>query len=189
MFGRATSSFGTPEHDLHLIRRGALNPLFSKISVQRLEPVVQLMVDKLVSRLENLQGSGSKVNLVDAFSSLTGDVIGQYAFAKPLGLLDSPDFASHWHKAIMDISENSHMPKHFTWVEPLLRSMPLWPVRLMSPQSMPLIELQMGFEKQVNDFKADLIKGHKFTGQPTIFYDMIANDQVRPQEKDSILTE
>ena len=186
MFGRATSTFGTPEHDLHRIRRAALAPFFSKVSVQRLEPVVQLMVDKLVSRLEDLQEAGSTVNLIDVFSALTGDVIGQYAFAKPLGLINSPDFAPHWHRAIMDISENGHMLKHFQWMEPLLRNMPLWLVRLINPQIMPLIELQNDFEEQVNDFKADLARGRKFTGQRTIFYDMIANDQVRPQEKDSV---
>ena len=185
MFGRATSTFGTPGHELHRIRRATLSPFFSKASVQQLEPVVQLMVDKLMSRLEKLQESGAILNLIDVFSALTGDVIGQYAFAKPLGLLDGPEFAPQWHRAILDLSENGHMLKHFTWMEPLLRSMPLWLVRMMNPQAMPLIELQMGFEKQVNGFKADLANGRKYTGQRTIFYDMIANDQVRPQEKDS----
>ncbi len=183
MFGRASSTFGTPGHELHRIRRAALSPFFSKASVQKLEPVVQLMVDKLVSRLEKLQGSGAILNLFEVFSALTGDVIGQYAFAKPLGLLDSPDFAPQWHRAIFDISENGHMLKHFTWMEPLMRSMPLWLVRMMNPQIMPLIELQMDFEQQINDFKADLAKGRKFTGQRTIFYDMMANEHVGPQEK------
>ncbi len=185
MFGRATSTFGTPGHELHRIRRAALSPFFSKASVQQLEPVVQLMVDKLVTRLEKSQGSGAILNLIDVFSALTGDVIGQYAFAKPLGLLDSPDFAPQWHKAIIDISENGHMLKHLTWMEPLLRSMPLWLVRVMNPQIMPMIELQKDFENQVNEFKADLQQGRKFTGQRTIFYGMIANDQVRPEEKTS----
>jgi cytochrome P450 len=163
-----------------------MSPFFSKASVQRLEPAVQLIVNKLVSRLENLQGSGSKVNLVDVFSALTGDVIGQYAFAKSLGFMDSPDFAFDWHKAFMDLSENGYLLEHFTWVEPLLRSMPLWLVRLMSPQAVPLIEMQKDREQQINDFKEDLAKGRKSTEQRTIFYDILENDQVRPQEKESV---
>ena len=35
------------------------------------------MVDKLIVRLEDLKGTGKKINLVDAFTSLTGDIIGQ----------------------------------------------------------------------------------------------------------------
>jgi cytochrome P450 len=163
-----------------------MSPFFSKASVQRLEPAVQLVVNKLVSRLENLRGSGSKVNLVDVFAALTGDVIGQYAFAKSLGFMESPDFAFHWHKAFMDLSENGYLLEHFTWVEPLLRSMPLWLVRLMSPQAVPLIEMQKDREKQIDDFKEDLAKGRKITEQRTIFYDILENDQVRPQEKESV---
>lgn len=163
-----------------------MSPFFSKASVQRLEPAVQLVVNKLVSRLENLRGSGSKVNLVDIYSALTGDVIGQYAFAKSLGFMDSPDFAFHWHKAFMDLSENGYLLEHFTWVEPLLRSMPLWLIRLMSPQAVPLIEMQKDREQQINDFKEDLAKGRRITEQRTIFYDILENDQVRPQEKESV---
>lgn len=185
MFGRSTSTFGTSEHDLHRFRRSALSPFFSKSSVQRLEPTVQSVADKLVSRLEILRGSGSNINLIDAFSALAGDVIGHYAFAKSLGFMDSPHFAPHWHKAMMDVSENGYLLVHFTWIEPLLRSMPLWLVRLMNPQIISLIEMQKGFEQQINDFKLDLAKGRKMTGQRTIFYDMLANDQVRPQEKES----
>ena len=36
---------------------------------------------------------------------------------------------------------------------------------------------------QVVSVKADLEKGQKPTGQKSVFYDMITNDQVRPEEK------
>lgn len=53
---------------------------------------------------------------VDAFACLTGDVVGQYAFAKPYGLLDDPDFSPYWHKLMMDVSENTHLLKQFGWL-------------------------------------------------------------------------
>lgn len=73
-FGPTFPSFSTVGHDLHRIRRGALAPFFSKASVTQLEPTVQAVIAKLVSRLGGLQGSGTPVNLIDAYSALTNDV-------------------------------------------------------------------------------------------------------------------
>ena len=185
MFGRSTSTFGTVDHELHRTRRAALSPFFSKLSVQRLEPVVQSVVDKLVSRMHDLKGSGTCINLIDAFSAFTGDVIWQYALDKSIGFMDHPDFAPDWHKTIMDLSENGYTIEHFTWLEPIMRSMPLWLTKLISPGMMPLINQQASLEKQVNAMKADLRQGKKDVEQRTIFYDILTNDDIRPQEKET----
>ncbi|KAL8773752.1 MAG: hypothetical protein Q9209_001520 [Squamulea sp. 1 TL-2023] len=63
-FGPRTSVFATTAHELHRIRRAALAPFFSMQSVQRLEPSVQPVIDKLISRLQELQGSGKVVNML-----------------------------------------------------------------------------------------------------------------------------
>ena len=142
MFGKMTSMFGTIDHDLHRIRRAAFASFLSKQSVQRLEPTVQQVVNKLVTRFHDLQGSGTSVNLIDAYAALTGDIIAQYAFAKPYGFMDSPDFTPQWHKTWMGISENGHLLKQFGWIEPAMRSMPVWLVKILSPQTMILINMQ-----------------------------------------------
>ena len=142
MFGRTTSTLGTIPHDLHRIRRGAIAPFLSKQSVHKLEPKVQFVIEKLISRFQALQGSDTSVNLIYAFAALTGDIISQYAFADPYGLVDSPDFGPWWHKAWMDVSEISHKFKQFEWLEPTMRSMPLWLVRKLNPQMVSLIEMQ-----------------------------------------------
>ncbi len=132
-FGPTISTFATEDHDLHRTRRGALAPFFSKASVYQLEPSVQAIVTKLGSRLETIQGSGTVVNLIDVFTSLTADIICQYAFASPYGFMDRPDFAPHWHKAVMDASETSHLFKQFGWVEPMMRKLPPRIVMAMNP--------------------------------------------------------
>ena len=133
-FGATWSAFATESHELHRTRRGALAPFFSKASVYQLEPTVQTIVDKLVSRLDAIRGSGTVINLVDVFVSLTADIIVQYAFAKPYNLIDSPDFAPYWHKGMMDASETSHIFKQFGWLEPMVRRIPQSFVTMMSPQ-------------------------------------------------------
>ena len=142
MFGKTISGLGTESHELHRIRRGALANFFSKVSVQRFEPVVQSVVDRLVDRLQQVRVADVPVNLLDVFSSFTADVISQYSFAKPYGYLDDPHFAPHWHRTMMDVSQNSHLLKQFGWLEPLMRSMPIWLAQIFTPQMMSLIYMQ-----------------------------------------------
>lgn len=78
---------------------------------------------------------------MDAYACLAGDVVGQYAFAQPYGLLDNPDFSPYWHKLIMDVSENSHLQKQFNLM-PLMKLMPRWFVNLTNPQMMTLLDIQ-----------------------------------------------
>ena len=101
-FGESTSVLATESHELHRIRRAAVAPFFSKQAVQRLEPTVQSVVDKLLLRLQALQGTGECVNMVDVFTALTGDIISEYSFDRSYRLIDNPEFAPHWHKVMMD---------------------------------------------------------------------------------------
>lgn len=185
MFGLKTGFLATESHELHRIRRGIFAHYLSKTTLLRLEPGIQSVLDKLVSRFEGLQGSGRNVNLVDVYACLTGDVIGQYAFAQTYGFLDDPDFSPHWHKLIMGVSENGHILKQFGWMMPLMKAMPEWLVKVVQPQMMTLLEFQRRFRQQVIEAKEGLARGEKPIGQETIFYDVLTNDEVRPQEKET----
>ena len=52
--GAPGSTFSTVSHDVHRTRRGALNPFFSKRSVQQLEPLIRSKVEKLSDRFSKL---------------------------------------------------------------------------------------------------------------------------------------
>lgn len=86
----------TPDHNLHRIRRKAMNQFFSKQSVLRLEPVVQKEVKKLCSRIREYKGKGKPVNMNNAFAALAGDVVSTFCFARNYKVLDEPDFAPEW---------------------------------------------------------------------------------------------
>lgn len=185
MFGLKTGHLATVNHELHRIRRGIFAHYLSKATLFRLEPGIQSVIDKLMARFEGLKGSGRNVNLVDVYASLTGDVIGQYAFAQTYGFLDDPDFAPYWHKLIMGVSQNGHMLKQFGWMMPLMQAMPDWLVKIVQPQMMTLLEFQRLFRRQVIQAKGEIARGEKHMGQETIFYDVLTNDEVRPQEKET----
>ena len=70
-FGTPGAAFSTNSHDQHKIRRAALNRYFSAASVQRLQPVIQERVEKLVQRLIEVQDSNTLVPLEYALAAYT----------------------------------------------------------------------------------------------------------------------
>ena len=70
-FGVGKSAFGTLGHDLHRMRRSALNPFFSTARVRKLEPLMEERTDALMKRLGEFQEDGSIMTLEVAFSAYT----------------------------------------------------------------------------------------------------------------------
>lgn len=101
MFGTTKAAVGTTSHELHRVRRAALNPFFSRRSVTRLEPVIRANIDKLRARLEGFANTDEPVNVTDAFTALSADVIGGFAFGRSYGFLDAKDFNPGWHKLML----------------------------------------------------------------------------------------
>jgi cytochrome P450 len=89
---------GTVDHDLHHARKQALSPFFSKAAVSQLEPLIQEKVEQLCARLEELKANGRVINISDAFTCFSTDVIGSYVFGTDYGFLKSPDFNPGWRK-------------------------------------------------------------------------------------------
>ena len=139
MFGLRYAFLVTESHELHRVRRGAFAHYLSKASLMRLEPGIQAVVAKLVSRLQGIKGTGKVINLLDVYASLTGDVIGQYAFAKPYGFLDDEEFSPFWHETMMNVSQNGHLLKQFGWLQPMMEAMPEWLVRIVQPRAIFLL--------------------------------------------------
>ncbi|MCJ1457978.1 hypothetical protein MMC28_008347 [Mycoblastus sanguinarius] len=183
MFGHSTSTLAAVSHEVHRTRKAAIAPFLSKASVQRLEPAVQSVITKMVQRLQEFQSSGRVVNVIDVYAALTTDVITQYAFAESFNFMDHPDFAPFWRPMWMDINENSHVKKQFGWFEPMMRSLPKWLAKIMNPQMASFMKYQDERRAQVVQVKANLEAGIKPTGQRTIFYDILTNPQVGPEEK------
>ena len=123
-FGIPDSVFGAVSHNLHRMRRAALNPFFSKASVNKLEPIIFEAVNKLCRQLSTYESSGKAVDLTMAFSCLTTDIVTEYAFAKSSNFLDSPTFDTNFHKAIIIGSSMGVLTKPLPWILTALRALP-----------------------------------------------------------------
>lgn len=64
---------GSIDHDLHRKRREALNPSFSKKSVQSLGPMISRKVDLLGKRLEDHLNSQTPINLSDVYFAFANE--------------------------------------------------------------------------------------------------------------------
>ena len=72
MFGVRYTFFATIDHDQHRIKRNNFAPYLSKASLQNMEPAIQSVVDHMVFKLREIQGTGKVINVLDLFGSLTG---------------------------------------------------------------------------------------------------------------------
>lgn len=98
MFGNVEMTFGTISHGVHRMRRNAFGKFFSAAYIRRLEPTLQALVQDMCVKIEAGVRAGKTVNLVHAFSALTQDVITEYCFAEPRGVLDMDDFAPKYYE-------------------------------------------------------------------------------------------
>jgi cytochrome P450 len=73
-FGLQDAVLCSPEHNIHRMRRAALNPYFSNQAINRIEPVVRSKLDTLCSKLAEANKSGEVVNVELAFMALTVSV-------------------------------------------------------------------------------------------------------------------
>ncbi|OCK77493.1 putative cytochrome P450 [Lepidopterella palustris CBS 459.81] len=142
MFGNNTSTFSTVLHDHHRVRRAALNPLFSKPAIQRLEPMIQSTMYQLCGRLDTFSECGKVLDLGLAFAVFAADVISEYCFGGSFGLLGDPDFAPDWVDEVAAPSELGHLVKQCPFVIPLFRLAPGHFVKWIAPSIDRLYTIQ-----------------------------------------------
>jgi cytochrome P450 len=85
-FGLPDAVLNSPDHDIHRMRRAALNPYFSRQAISRIEPVVRSKLETLCRRLEESKKGNAPVNVELAFMALT---VGLTTSCSGLSLSDS----------------------------------------------------------------------------------------------------
>ncbi|KAL5376808.1 hypothetical protein DPSP01_010219 [Paraphaeosphaeria sporulosa] len=179
MFGNSSSGFGTVSHDLHRLRRNALNPFFSKQAIGRMEPLIRGLIEKLCERFEQSQQSGEPVNTLHAYAALTSDVITAYCFGTSYGCLDDPYWKWEWPQAMVESTRACHLNKQFKWVFPALQATPEWIVQKLNPAVMQLINVQKDLAHQISDIMSGVPRKDE---EQNIFRELI-NGNLPTEEK------
>ncbi|KAI9883898.1 MAG: hypothetical protein M1823_004311 [Watsoniomyces obsoletus] len=176
LFGVNHAMFSTIEDERHRKLRAPLSGFFSKPSVERLQPEIRRFIEKLCGRFEEHRESKKPMNLGDAYSALTLDVISEYSFAKAYGCLDRPDFAPEWPTLMMTLSESAHVHKQFGWLFPLMKAMPEWTIRVFNAQLLVVVHFQNSLEKQIREIMDGKNDSYKTAEHKTIFHELLASD-------------
>ncbi|KAF2667975.1 trichodiene oxygenase [Microthyrium microscopicum] len=110
------SIFGTIDHNLHRKRRAPLNTFFSKASISKLETLIHPLSHRLCDILLARAGTGEPVNVNDAYSCFSSDVIITYCFGQPGGFLDKDDFDNGIREGIHITLATLPLLRQWPWI-------------------------------------------------------------------------
>lgn len=139
--GSSDAAFGTSDHDLHRVRRGAQQGYFTQPAVARFDPALETIVDKLISRLGEFKATGQPANLSNAYRSLAADVVTEFAFHKSYRLLDSPDFSAQFQRTLREFPDIGMWHRHFGVILDVIQAMPRWFVAIINPAGLDVVDL------------------------------------------------
>jgi hypothetical protein len=145
-FERAVKAPGatgaTPSHELHRLRRAALNPFFSKRSVDAFEESIRNKVDLLCSRFSESVDTSQVVELGAAMTALSMDVITDYCYDDCFDTLKKPDFAAEWKKIINALLEGIPVIRCFPLLMTVMQALPIAVVSKLAPLLEPFFRLK-----------------------------------------------
>ncbi|KAK7612734.1 cytochrome P450 [Phyllosticta paracitricarpa] len=107
----------TLDNDLHRIRRAAMLPLFSKRSINDIEPLIHEKMELACGHLTRHAQTGEPINMVDVWSALAADIITQYGWGLCLDSLKSEDCKMNLHYAILAAGRASQFFIHFIYLQ------------------------------------------------------------------------
>ena len=169
-------------HDLHKMRRQAVNNFFSKRQIQALEPLIKSKVDKLTSRFSQACKEGSVVNLTYAMGGLTMDVIAAYCFGEDMNSLDKPEYAKDWVDALHDGVQIRPMGRQFpTLINAMIR-LPPWLLSILNPKAAPLFNFGKDLEKKIERILSGEEEKNEKSEHRAVFYEMKYSN-LPPSEK------
>jgi cytochrome P450 len=96
-FGLGSSVFTTKDNEIHRIRRGALNPFFSRKKVLETEEIVQSKVEKLIRIARKKFAAGQAIDLHHGFRAVSVDVMTEYCYGECFNTLDHEDLGDKFN--------------------------------------------------------------------------------------------
>lgn len=162
------SSFGTPPNDIHKIRRGAMNPMFSRQKVLDLEQIVQEKADKVCQRMQKGIDRDEPVDLHHAFRAVSVDVISDFAFDKCYNFLDKDDIGAKFFEMARGIGPALWAFQQFPSFQAMALKTPPWMAPYLSTPLGYVTGMQMECVRQIEGVQQRL-RENKDLGRQTIF--------------------
>ncbi|OQE43450.1 hypothetical protein PENCOP_c003G08163 [Penicillium coprophilum] len=182
-FNNPSSAFATSDHSLHRIRRGALNPFFSKRKISDRVPLIRGHMDELCSRLKReFQGTGRVLVINEMWGCWTTDIIIEYCFERRYNFIRDPDFKAGLVVSLIDLLDGVHWITQFPWMVKAMQLLPDSLVGWLDPRMKNVIDFNKEMLTQVEEALDNAhdkdVKGHR---PDTIFTSIIQSDVLRSE--------
>ncbi|KAF2092800.1 cytochrome P450 [Rhizodiscina lignyota] len=135
------STFLTMEHEAHKRRRAAISPFFSKRSIRNIDQLVREKVEQVTTRYHDDFKNGKVINLSEANTALTLDVISSYCWGEGMRTLDQPEYGKFYRDMMMAGVVMNPLSRQFPNTFNLLNSLPLWMAEALNPIMAPQLRL------------------------------------------------
>lgn len=110
------ATFSTTDHDVHRMRRNALNKFFSRAQVARLEPTVRDLAEKLCDKILDI-GKDAPFDVTTALSLFTTDVITGYCLGESLGLVAQPGWEPNFREPLYAQLKLVYLFRFIPWLK------------------------------------------------------------------------
>ncbi|KAJ5628765.1 cytochrome P450 [Penicillium lividum] len=142
-FNTPHTVFAELEPHLHKDRRRMLNPLFSKVGVYKLEPLICEKIYLLSAKITRLCAT-QEIDVYNAVRLLTTDIITEFAFAKSANLIEERrDEMDSWFLDAFDVGSQSIVDLQYNSVlRQIVKILPVGAVKLLNPKLRSILDLQ-----------------------------------------------
>lgn len=193
-FGLATDSgimgwslLQTTDHQLHQLRRGALNRFFSKSAVRQLEGLITEKIDRMVDRMATEFRAGTTdFYMTHVIAGLTMDIISSYALGGDMGNLALKEWGRDWFETFRKIGMTRPLGRQVKWFVKLSLEMEPWFVRYFNPRAADVAERakypMKSIQAHIKAHEKDLAGADMLTNTRTIFMEILDSD-LPPKEK------
>ncbi|KAL9036155.1 MAG: hypothetical protein Q9214_006261 [Letrouitia sp. 1 TL-2023] len=174
---------GTIKHDLHRKRREALNPFFSKRSVQNLGPMIASKVQLLCNCIDSKLKVREPVNLSDLYFALSNDIVSQYSFGFDEDLLRNLARASNLRSNLSELLLGVKFNQHFPWLVDALEMLPMFLAkRIMPPGVLDMKAFSTNIRQLISQVLNDTEDASRRNKQ-SVFYELRDSPTLPVSEK------
>jgi cytochrome P450 len=159
-----------------------MDKYFSRRSIERFEPFLRSIVQKLCNRIQEKGEAGLPVDFSAAYRSLASDAVSEFSFPRSFDFVGSPDFAKDFHDTLRELGGLAIWHRHLGFVLQLFTAMPRWLAGLANPRALAVIDYQQGVASQVKEVINSEGQGLDQKTNPTLIREIYDSD-LPPWEK------
>jgi hypothetical protein len=125
-FSAPHTLFAQSDPQAHRALRKMLSPPFSRAGIFKIERLIHDKYEMVESKILRLSENGSKIDVYDAFRALTTEIVAQWAFSRPAGLIEqSPyNFKAHAVQAIEGTADGTEFMRHHPVIRTITENLP-----------------------------------------------------------------